>query len=663
MPAQEKALGRLGIETIKDLLYHFPRYYGDTAEVTTIDKLEKGQSAVIFGEITGLKTRKAWKKKIPMAEARVTDASGSIKIVWFYQAYLAKMISEGSHVRVEGKVSERNGSLYFSNPKIEPAPDLFSQKSGHFLYPIYPETRGVTSNWIYHTIKKIMSKAAFDTDPIPKEILRRYNLPDLKTSLIYIHTPKKVEHAEIARKRFAFEEILFIQLEKQKARHEAREKAGFVIEKGYKDVEDFVKRFPFEATNAQKKAIEAILKDFHAGYPMSRLLEGDVGSGKTAVAAAATYAAVQSRLQTAYMAPTEILARQHFESFIQYFKHMPTQIALITGSGCLKFPSKVNPNGFTNISRTQLLKWVANGEIAVVVGTHALIQKSVKFKSLALVIVDEQHRFGVKQRAALINKHEQIPHLLSMTATPIPRTLALTLYGDLDLTLLDEMPVGRKKIITEIITPERRADAYENIRKELKAGRQLYVIYPLIESVKKEAERLKNDIFQDYRIEILHSKMKPNEKEQVMQEFNDGKIDILVSTSVVEVGVNVENASLIIIEGAERFGLAQLHQLRGRVLRGTRQPYCFVFSEHKSDKTLERLKALTTAKNGFELAEFDLEQRGAGALSGTKQWGISDLGMEAIKNLKMVEAARFEAQKLVESGEHIEFKPQKIHFE
>jgi ATP-dependent DNA helicase RecG len=694
---RERALKKLGIETAEDLLYHFPRYYGDTAEVTSIADLVPGQKAVIFGEISGLKMKRAWKKKIPMAEAMVKDGTGSAKIVWFHQAYLAKMLTEGSYVRVEGKFSGKG----FSNPKIEPAPDLFTQSKTHSLYPIYPETRGITSNWLYHAIKKLMSKAVFDTleDPIPESILKTYKLPNLKTSLIWIHTPKKIEHAEAARKRFAFEEIFFIQLEKQKKRREAKEKDAFVIDKKYKDVESFVKRFPFDATSAQKKAIEKILEDFHKGHPMSRLLEGDVGSGKTAVAATAAYAAIMSKFQTAYMAPTEILARQHFESFIKYFSHMPIQIALITGSGCLKFPSKVNPDGFTNISPPQLLKWIANGEIAVVVGTHALIQKSVKFKSLALAVVDEQHRFGTAQRQKLVNKNDVIPHLLSMTATPIPRTLALTLYGDLDLTLLDEMPAGRKKIITEIVTPEKRNGAYEEIRKELQAGRQLYVICPRIDepdpakelavlakSVKEEAKRLKKDIFPEYEIGILHSKMRPVEKERVMQDFSakeggsaspDGgknkKIDILVSTSVVEVGVNVENASLIIIEGAERFGLAQLHQLRGRVLRGTHQPYCFVFTESNAKAAVTRLNALMRAKDGFELAEFDLTQRGAGVLAGTKQWGISDLGMEAIKNLKMVEAARTEAQKLVEHDPTFEKYPliksrlasnsKKIHFE
>ncbi|MFZ2484473.1 MAG: helicase-related protein, partial [Minisyncoccia bacterium] len=330
--------------------------------------------------------------------------------------------------------------------------------------------------------------------------------------------------------------------------------------------------------------------------------------------------------------------------------------------------------------------WVASGEIAVLIGTHALIQKSVKFKHLALVIVDEQHRFGTAQRQKLVNKHDVTPHLLSMTATPIPRTLALTLYGDLDLSLLDEMPAGRKKIITEIVTPDGRPTAYKKIKEELASGRQLYVICPRIDepdptkemavlakSVKEEAKRLKKEIFPEYNIEILHSKMRPAEKEKVMIDFKDKKTDILVATSVVEVGVNVENASLIIIEGAERFGLAQLHQLRGRVLRGTHQPYCFVFADTKSAKTVDRLHALKTAKNGFELAEFDLVQRGAGELAGFKQWGISDIGMEAIKNIKMVEAARTEATKLIESNPtlskfpllktHLDSTSSKIHFE
>lgn len=693
---QASALKRLGITSVKDLLYHFPTRYGDASSVTSISELKKGELSVVFGEISGLKTSKAFRKKIPMAEGFVDDGTGKIKIIWFHQAYLAKMIPEGSRVRVEGKVSERKGVLYFSNPKIEGAPDLFNKAKSHSLYPVYPETRGITSNWIYHKIKDIFSAGVLDelVDPIPEEILKKYHLPDLKNSLIYIHTPQKAEHAEAARKRFAFEEIFFIQLERQRMRHLFKERSAFKIDGDDAKVNKFIERFPFKATEAQKKSIGHILSDFAKPHPMSRLLEGDVGSGKTAVAATAVYAVVTSKpkgqdfgtLQSAYMAPTEILAQQHFESFIKYFSHLPINIALITGSGCKKFPSKINPEGATDISRSQLLKWTASGEIALLIGTHALIQKSVKFKHLAFVIVDEQHRFGTAQRQKLAEKGNITPHLLSMTATPIPRTLALTLYGDLDLSLIDEMPAGRKKIITEIIMPQKRIDAYEKIREELQAGRQLYVICPRIDepdpskelavlakSVKEEAKRLKKEIFPEYEIGILHSKMKPSEKEKIMNEFKEKRIDILVATSVVEVGVNVENASLIIIEGAERFGLAQLHQLRGRVIRSNHQAYCFVFTENQSDKTKERLNALVTARNGFELSEFDLKQRGAGELAGFKQWGISDVGMEAIKNIKMVEAARLEATRLIKEDsklkkyplikERLDREENKIHFE
>jgi ATP-dependent DNA helicase RecG len=363
------------------------------------------------------------------------------------------------------------------------------------------------------------------------------------------------------------------------------------------------------------------------------------------------------------------LATQHFESFIEYFKHLPINIGLITGSGCRKFPAKtIGPGSgasWTTISRSQLLKWTAEGAIPILIGTHALIQKTVRFKNLALVVIDEQHRFGTAQRKKLVRKDTKgnisAPHLLSMTATPIPRTLALTIYGDLDLSLLDEMPAGRKQIITEIITPDKRTETYEKIRQELKNGRQLYVICPRIfepdpekelalnvKSAVVEAKRLKKEVFQEYEIGVLHSKMSKEKKEKMMQDFTENRINILCATSVVEVGVNVPNATVIIIEGAERFGLAQLHQLRGRVIRSSYQAYCYIFAEAKTEKTIERLKALQTAKNGFELAELDLTLRGSGGLGGTKQWGITDLGMEAIKNIKMVEAARTEAIHLIE---------------
>jgi len=704
------ALKKMGISTVEDLLYHFPVRYGDTSEVNYIENLNNGDTTVVFGTITGLKTSKAFIKKIPMSEAVVTDETGRIKLVWFNQPYIAKMMREGGLVRVEGKVSERKGEAYMSNPKIEMVKELpsavgdslFGKAQGeeHTMYPVYPESRGVTSYWIYRTIQKIFASGILDTlvDPIPEDIIKKYNLPNIRTAFIWIHAPKKEDDGLSARKRFAFQEIFFIQLEKQKEKKLWSEKSSFKIDTSSKDVTDFVKRFPFEATQSQKDAIASITNDFKRGYPMSRLLEGDVGSGKTAVAATTIYAVTKSQpidnagkkitgnLQTAYMVPTEILAKQHYENFIGYFNHLPIKIGLITGSECKIFPSKSDPTKPTKISKAQLLKWIANGEVPIVIGTHALISKTVAFKHLAFVIIDEQHRFGTLQRQKLTTKSEMLPHLLSMTATPIPRTLALTVYGDLDITVLEGMPQGRKPIITKVILPTERENTYEEIRRELNTGRQLYVICPRIDepdptkemaviakSVTLEAERLGNDVFKEFSIGILHSKMTPAEKERVMNEFSQGKTKILVATSVVEVGVNVPNATMIIIEGAERFGLSQLHQLRGRVIRSNHQAYCYVFAESKGQKTKDRMKALTTAKNGFELAEFDLAQRGAGELYGRKQWGISDLAMEGIKNIKMVEASRVEAIKIVEEDpefrkypkilEYFETRTDKIHFE
>ncbi len=702
-PKQKAALKKLGIETAVDLLRHFPTRYGDTSELKNIDSLKGGETAVIFGKITKLKTSKGFRTKIPMAEGWIEDSTGSIKAIWFNQPYIAKMIGEDSTVRAEGRVSVRKkngltasgvaqaGELYLSNPKIEKVAELpqgvgdslFGDAGAeHVLYPVYPESRGITSNWIYHAIQKVLKTGILEhlIDPIPKEILNNYHLPHLKTALIWIHAPKKAEDAMAARKRFAFEEVFFIQLERQKIKLQFKRSKAPKIDVDPFVLTKFTSRFPFRATGAQTRAIGDILRDIGEGKPMGRLLEGDVGSGKTFVAAAATYASVMTKpagskvgsLQVAYMAPTEILASQHFESFFQYFSHLPINIALITGSGCRKFPSKVNPRGWTDISRSQLLKWVANGEIPILIGTHAIIQKAVKFKNLGMVIIDEQHRFGTAQRQKLARKDGLYPHLLSMTATPIPRTLALTIFGDLDITLLDELPAGRKPVITEIVIPGERANVYEKIRKELKSGRQAYVICPRIDlpaapnaaqagepdptkelalqakSVKEEAKRLKKDVFPEYEIGVLHSKLKDNEKESVMNKFKNGKIHILAATSVVEVGVNVPNATVIVIEGAERFGLAQLHQLRGRVLRSSEQAYCYVFAETKSKNSLDRLKALKSAANGFQLAEYDLQLRGPGSLAGTKQWGFSDLGMEALKNIKMVEAARAEARNMLE---------------
>ena len=680
---QKSALERLGVNTVRDLLYYFPLRYTNVSEIKLIRDVSAGDTVTLYGRISKLKIKKAFKSKMPMSEAELEDQSGKIPIIWFNQAYMAKMVHDGDNVELSGKVSEGKHGLFLSNPElksknvmpIDSHNSLFgsgAESAEVFGFPIYRETRGITSRFIYHTVQKIIASGVVQSMPeyLPEEILKKYSLPKISTSLVWMHSPQTENDAKVARKRFSFEEVFFIQLARKIDRENYEKNKSYQVTTTADDMADFVDRFPFKQTGAQQRAIASALEDMAKIHPMARLLEGDVGSGKTAVAATLAYAVMKNRpdgkkfgnLQVAYMAPTEILATQLFENFIQYFKHTGISIGLITGSGCRKFPTKVASarEPWTPISRPQLLKWVVNGEIPILIGTHALIQKSVVFKHLALVIIDEQHRFGTMQRKKLVTKEGFAPHLMSMTATPIPRTLALTIYGDLDLTLLDEMPAGRKAIITEIVLPEKRDDVYAHIRKALEEGRQAYVICPRIDepdpekemalmtrSVTAEAKHLKKDIFPEYEIGILHSKMSKEKKEEVMQDFSKHHLHILVATSVVEVGVNVPNATIIIIEGAERFGLAQLHQLRGRVIRSNHQAYCYLFPQSSGDAALKRLNALKKAATGFELSELDLALRGAGELGGSKQWGITDIGMEAIKNIKMVEAAREEATKMI----------------
>lgn len=686
-------LKKLNIETISDLLYHFPARYADSSLYTSIAMLNDGDDATIRATVTKISSKKSWKTKVNMSEAVVEDVSGSIRVVWFHQPYLAKMIYIGKVLELTGKVSIYNDKLTLVNPSmqsertmpIDSHDSLFAKSDDAKFVPIYSETKGISSEWFRHAIAKVLSEMKDVPEHIPNEVLKKYSLPKLRDALIWIHSPRNKNDIEVARKRLAFDEIFCINLARAKEKYEIKEKKAYAINTVNLDTGYFTKRLPFTLTEAQNDAVKSILKDLEKDSPMSRLLEGDVGSGKTAVAAIATYATVMNRpsisgkkqtfgnLQVAYMAPTEILATQHFQSFCEMFANTGISIALITGSGAKKYPSKVasNANGFTNISKPQLKKWIANGEIPIIIGTHALIQKSLEFKHLALVIIDEQHRFGLNQRKGLAKKDAHFPHLLSMTATPIPRTLALTMYGDLDLSVLDAMPLGRKETITQIVTPDKREEIYKKIEKELEAGRQLYVICPRIDideeqaeekmqmkSVMQEAERLDKEVFPHRTIGILHSKMTKDEKESVMQDFANHEIDILVATSVVEVGVNVPNATSIIIEGAERFGLSQLHQLRGRVRRSTHQSYCYLFADSKSDKTKERLDLFLKAKNGFELAEYDLQIRGSGELTGGKQWGISDIGMEALRNLKLVELAKASAVELIESDPTLSSHPQ-----
>lgn len=697
---EQDALARLKIVTIRDLLYYFPVRYGDISQITTITQAKKDEVVTVYGIISKLSIGKTFKQKIPSAQAVITDIEGThLKVLWLNQAFIGKTLKDGMTVKLTGKITENHYGKSLLNPEferiatlpIDTGDSLFNSEAevqAQFGFPVYRETRGLSSRFLYHAIMKILGSGILDTivDPIPEYILVKYRLPSIATALVWAHAPRQVQDATAARKRFSFEEIFLIQVRNQQMRYHHRSLHAYPLSIEKSAIQKFISRFPFTPTQGQESVVESILENLAKDEPMVRLLEGDVGSGKTFVAAVAAYATISNRpkktsgasysfghLQVAYMAPTEVLATQLYENFIEYFQGTNIAIGLVTGSGCRKFPSKVPGESWTNISRPQLLKWIANGEIPIVIGTHALIQKKVQFQDLALVIIDEQHRFGTRQRMELNKKDNRIPHYLSMTATPIPRTLALTIYGDLDLSVLEGMPSGRKPVITEIVSPDpdEREKVYEKLRTDLASGRQAYIICPRIDeadptkekalqlkSVKSEAERLAKHELADYRIGIMHSKMTKQSKEDVMLDFYEHRIDVLVSTSVVEVGVNVPNATSIIIEGAERFGLAQLHQLRGRVMRSTHQASCYLFSDTKTESSLERLKALVHAKSGFELAEIDLRLRGTGDLAGSKQWGISDLAMEAIKNITMVEFARNEAKEIIENDPRLDNFPE-----
>lgn len=734
------ALKKLRLHNLRDLLNYLPARYADERENKNISNLNKGEPVILFGEIKNLKIKRSFHGHIPMCEGKLVDATGSIKLVWFNQAYIAKMYQDDEFVKVSGIVQEKNGIFSLLNPNIERVSrdhifyennifeEVADNKKQTELIPIYKETKGLTSNYINTLIKKIILEYKIldevkNQDPIPKNILENFHLPTLDKAYLYIHLPRarnlKLAESQIlvARKRFSFEEIFYIQILKQIEKAKAKNSLAYKVSVSKNILDEFISdienKNKFKITNAQARALKTLSEDINKDEPMSRLLEGDVGSGKTLVAAAISYLTTHNvnrdpenrkRLQVAYMAPTEILATQHFESFQKMFAGTGVEIGLLTGKACKKFPSKVNPKSSTNISKPQLKKMVEVGDVSIVIGTHALIQKTLSFHSLALAIIDEQHRFGVKQRAALANKKssstkvvaandlynltnkrqkivlhkDKLPHLLSMTATPIPRSLALTIFGDLDLTVIDELPKNRKPIETKIINEGGREKVYLEILKEIKSGYQVYVIVPRIDEADEEemqkakklnlrstaselknlAEFLNQKNKANIKIVAIHSKLKKEDKEQIMEDFAENKTQILVSTSLVEVGVNVPNASRMIIEGAERFGLAQLHQLRGRIGRSDRESICYLFTNSNSEITAERLSSLLKAKNGFELAELDLNQRGIGSLLSGKQWGVSDLAMEAIKNIKLVEAAREEAKKIVEKDIDLKNHPE-----
>lgn len=648
-------LERMGLLTVRDLLYHFPFRYEDYSAIHTIDSLVPEEKCTIIGTITKIEAGRTWKKKLFLTEATLTDDTGQIRLVWFNQRFVAQTLEEGIDIRVSGKVSRDSKGLVMQSPAFERS----SRDATHTgrLVPVYPETAGLTSKFFRWQLTGIFQKLTEFPDPIPEDILKQLHLPSLKQALFSLHFPKDSEHEQIARKRFAFDEMLFVQLKalQVKALFETAKAHPLPFDETV--IKRFVSTLPFTLTDAQRKASYEILRDMDRPHAMNRLLNGDVGSGKTVVAALAAFVTAEHNCQVALLAPTEVLARQHFESLSRLFANTGHGIALFTGS------YRILDNQTT--TRTTLLKAIKAGIPKIIVGTHALLQEDVTFDSLALIVVDEQHRFGVSQRARLQElsfnsqdgSKELVPHFLSMTATPIPRTLTLAFFGNLDLSLLDELPKDRKPIITKIGSSERdRQKIYEFIRSEITKGRQAFVIFPLVEEsmalkdVKAaiaEHERLTETVFPHLSIGLIHGKLKAKEKEVVMHDFKEKKYDVLVATAVVEVGIDVPNVSIILIEEAERFGLAQLHQFRGRVGRGEHQSYCFLFPGKSSGQYNERLQVLEKSTSGFDIAEADLAIRGPGAFFGTRQSGLPDIAMENLTNVKLITIARDMAKNIL----------------
>jgi len=690
-PAFLKKLHRLGIKTAGQLLYHFPHRYEDFSNLIPISQVKIGGPFCFQGQITDIKNIRTFRKRMMLTQAALQDPTGKLKVMWFNQPYLANTLKKGTFVCLAGKISGKGKSIYLSNPAYEKLPDNFREidfKLSHTgrLIPVYPETEGLSSKWLRFIVKPLLLKLK-DRIPdfLPPKISKKYDFLAFQEAIWQIHFPDSLELAEKAKKRFGFEELFELSLFVQRERLKLAKEKALAISIDVDLMKEFTKSLPYELTNAQKKSSWQILKDLEKPRPMNRLLEGDVGSGKTVVAAMAALNVAKAGYQSAFLAPTEILAKQHFKTINEVLKKFKLNVGLITG--------KESYSGSKKITRRELLEKVTNKKVDILIGTHAIIQDTtpktsektpIQFNNLALVIIDEQHRFGVEQRAKLCRQKSFIPHLLSMTATPIPRTLSLTVYGDLDLSIIDEMPKGRKKIITKIIQSKDKKATYEFIRRQVKKGRQAFVICPRIEpaktsaedlggqtlvldarnfswmdvkAVKQEYKKLSEEIFSDLKVEMLHGKMGSQEKEKTMQDFKDKKIDILVSTSVVEVGVDIPNATVMMIEGSEKFGLAQLHQFRGRVGRSDWQSYCFLFTDAPGIVYNRRLHALVNCQDGFELAEKDLAIRGPGDFAGQRQWGIPDLAMSSLSDTILVSKARNDAKEILQEDPQLKKYP------
>ena len=666
-------LGRLGLTTVEDFLFQFPVRYDEYPPAQPIGRLRPGAHHTIIGEVWSAGESVLGGRK-RVGEAIVSDKTGSIRVIWWSGPWFAKRLHEGQRVAFSGKVTAYKGRLQMDTPDIED-PDDLSLRTRR-IAPVYRSTKGLEQD-VIRSLKQqaVRAFAGKLKDGLPDALCARLRMPPAPDAMRQVHEPDSLESAEAATRRFGLEELLIVELGVIKRRREWQAAGGApALDLSEAVRGGFIESLPFALTPAQRRAIDAVLADIGRDVPMARLLEGDVGSGKTVVAAAALLAAVAGGCQGAIMAPTEILAEQHFKTFSQLLSPGSAPADGVwfqeTGPGYLTLrpPYLDRPvnvallRGSLRAAEKSIVREaIARGDVDIAVGTHALIQGDVEFNRLALAVVDEQHRFGVEQRAALREKGGT-PHVLVMTATPIPRTLALTVYGDLDITVLDEMPPGRPEVKTYRVPPRQRESAYKFVRNKVAEGRQAYVICPLVEESEtvqtraavQEYERLARDVFPDLRLGLLHGRMTPGEKDAAMRAFRDGELDILVSTAVVEVGIDVPNATVILIEGADRFGLTQLHQFRGRVRRSEMQSTCLLLFDEPSEEGEERLRIMESTSDGFKLAEEDLRLRGPGEYFGTRQSGLPDLRVAKLTDVKLIELAKTEATTILDADPELE---------
>lgn len=635
---KQAALSKLEIATLEDLLFHLPFRYEDFTNSASIRQLKIGDVSVIKGTVLEIKNEYT-KRRFVLQKAILSDSTGTVECIWFNQAYITKIIHPGDELGVVGKLEFSGRNRVFQVKEYEVLSNSIGLHTTGFV-PVYNETRGVSSKWLRNRIYEVLTeKKELITEFLPDDELKKLGFLHLYDALFACHFPKDLKTASIARNRLAFDELLLAQLAALIRRSEWEKKnkgIPFEISRHTSQISKFIKSLPFELTDGQSQAIKEIQADMHKGIPMNRLLEGDVGSGKTVVATIAMYIAHLNGFQSALMAPTEILAVQHYESISKLLEPMGVKVALATGSKKLTIPSS---------------------QFSILIGTHALIQKGLKFDKLGLVVIDEQQRFGVEQRSILREKAKN-PHFLTMTATPIPRTILLAIYKDLEVSYLRELPKGRQHIKTWLVPNQKRVSGYKWIKDQVlnsKFQDQVFIVCPFIEesesmdtvkAAKTEFERLSKEDLQGLKLGLLHGKLKAAEKNKILQDFADKKIHVLVATPVVEVGIDIPDATIMVIEAADRFGLSQLHQLRGRVGRGKKQSYCLLFTESNSDIVAQRLKYMETAHSGFELAELDLKLRGPGDMFGTRQHGAAGFKIADFSNFPLVESARNEAEHL-----------------